>query len=737
MRPAPWTVFGASLVLAASCAEPAAPRWLRLAEGFTPRSPAELVEAWSAGTGAGAVTLRPAKEPAATGTWFERELEASVWSPVADATANDVARFVTDLAKEARGTLVRLRSGASSYRRIAPKSDGAGVALEEDTYCVFDGRLWLGLPMGETPADGLRLGTFLDRGREVDGTWRVEAGDYVGEGLPLAIGVPEELVCDVPPDSALRFFTAGRRFDAEDGRASVATFRVQLDGVELFAHEQPTHPLVRGVWHTLDLPAKGRHGARLSFSLTGDPCEAAVLAPVIGPRAVGAPGARPWSRGAAARPNVVLFLADTLRADGLATWGGEAGNAPTLNALAENSLAFRNAYSPAAWTLPAQATMLTGLWPPTHGAERVRTPIHPDLVTLAEHLAHYGYRTGAITDSGFVSREFGFDQGFAWFEENTQRDLQAGLERARAFLANDDGRPSLLFFQTYRVHAPYREGTDEDGTRWIELVTEVEQRVRAQAARLGPAGWPSKQARDAFREEVMGELVDVQLELYRAAVRALDASFAAFWQGLEDDGLRRNTALCFTSDHGEAFLEHGELRHGGKLWEEKIRVPLFLHGPDVDPRLAPGLVEHGASLVDIPRTLAALCRVPPASGWRGKSLFDLTAGEAVFAFGAELQDLGKHMVVVHDGHKLFTSPALEDWDATRVEAAYALETDPGEQYTVNEAPWVNELLAEFRHELERILSEAIDPAAIQLGRDKRSHLKALGYLGEGVEGDTE
>ena len=196
-----------------------------------------------------------------------------------------------------------------------------------------------------------------------------------------------------------------------------------------------------------------------------------------------------------------------------------------------------------------------------------------DAVTLAEQFERAGYRTGAITDSLLLSHRFGFDQGFAWFDEEL-RELEQTLEATQRFIDADDGRPFFLWIQTYRTHSPYhasaetRRAYPELGIEggWTELYAEL-QRESAQREKGQPipAG--------------VWDVVERIEHLYRGGVVDLDRGFGKFLESLTERGLDDTTWVVFTSDHGEAFGEHDVLFHGNGVWDANVRVPLVIRGP--------------------------------------------------------------------------------------------------------------------------------------------------------------
>jgi arylsulfatase len=548
----------------------------------------------------------------------------------------------------------------------------------------------------------------FETGHIRDEVWRPVIDGCVGDGLSLWPGQSTELVADVPPHSALRLSTYARAFQT-GGDGQEMHFVVRMDDRILLDHRQGASSDDPPDAHLLELPPEGREGARLSFELSGPPALAAFFDPVIGPLEIGGPDARPWGR---TRPDIILFLADTFRADCMGLYGGEERHTPQLDAFAMRSLRFLRARSTAAWTLPAQASMLTGLHPPQHGATHTTLRLPEDFTTIAEHLARNGYRTGAVTDSGLVSRTFGFDQGFEWFDESLDWDLRRTFRNATHFLKRDDGRPVFLFVQTFRTHSPYRHGEEEDETLWKAFTAKLIERDATPRQKLA-------------LDEVDPELAREMREIYMGGVADLDRGFGSWVRALEQDGLLDNGYLIFTSDHGDAFWEHGEAQHGGKLWEEKIRIPLLLYGHDLEP----AAVDWQASLLDLPRTIASLARIPPLESWGGRSLLTLDEERAAFAFSQESEG-GEQLVIVHGAQKIFGPTEADALREGRIDAAFDLSADPGEQSDLSGGAqaWARELSRRHAAEAEEALTPQGERHFIDVGGELERRLRKLGYI---------
>jgi arylsulfatase A-like enzyme len=468
----------------------------------------------------------------------------------------------------------------------------------------------------------------------------------------------------------------------------------------------------QGRWHSFALPAAERAEARLAFEAEGPAGQALLFHPVIGPAEIGSYGARPWK---AARPDVVLFLADTFRADNLAAGGGAGDLAPELERFAAECLRFRDARSNAAWTLPSIATLLTGLAPGQHTANDKDHALPDGIPTVVEALAASGYRTCAVTDAAFFSPTFGLDQGFEAFAIHMPAswNLDRTVERALAFLEQDDGRPLFLVVHTYRTHLPYRTGPAEELASWRELLASgcVLLKSKGQIPR---EEWRARLAHCRARYE----------ELYRDGVRDLDRGFGAFLAALEARGLGRGFVV-FTSDHGEALGENDDIFHDGKLWESKLRIPLLVRGPG----LAARDVAEVVTLLDVAPTLAEIAGLPRDPRWSGASLLSVAGDRPAFAF---LDKEPPEVAVLDGGRKLFAA-GPEALEAGGFSSAYDLARDPHEEHPVTGEAWPAELARRRAALVRALLVPASEAVVVPLTRAQERELGQLGYGGENEE----
>ena len=324
---------------------------------------------------------------------------------------------------------------------------------------------------------------------------------------------------------------------------------------------------------------------------------------------------------AARGPNLLLVSIDTLRADHLGAYGYDLPTSPTIDArLAGEGVTFTDVYSQSPKTTPSHMTLLTSLYPSVHGVELWQNgkPAHvlnPAVHTLAEILKNAGYATAAFTGGAQVDPVRGFDQGFDLYTVSGQQ------RRARRWLGRHRWQRFFVFYHTYEVHDPYLP-PDE----YIRLfdpdyrgrVLDAIHRLRAEGG-MSVAAWAGISRR--FWDSVdRSDPRDVRFveRLYDAGVRRMDTeTIRPLLDRLDQLGLARDTLVVFTSDHGEAFGEHGQFQHDD-LYAGTLRVPLMLRWPG---RLPAGLrIGSRVRLIDVMPTILELLGVSAPPSLQGQSL---------------------------------------------------------------------------------------------------------------------
>jgi Sulfatase len=298
--------------------------------------------------------------------------------------------------------------------------------------------------------------------------------------------------------------------------------------------------------------------------------------------------------------NIVLVVLDTVRYDRTSLAAGANPNTtPFLAELAARGTSFSRARSPAEWTVPAHASLLSGLAPRRHGAHFDHRYLPDEVMTIAESPIRKGYLSAAFSSNVNVSRAFNFDQGFDFFYEAfAPAEIEADGSRGKALLSNlaqwldaNPMRPIFLFINLMEAHLPY----EADARHLAEFGAPA-----LDAAELG--------APDFLDRVLAGErVVDAAfrgalIARYDAALRTVDDRLRELVQRLENEQvLGENSILVVTSDHGEHLGENGLVDHQGALSEALLRVPLVYVGRGIPRGLvvdSPVSIESVAAHVD-------------------------------------------------------------------------------------------------------------------------------------------
>jgi arylsulfatase A-like enzyme len=310
--------------------------------------------------------------------------------------------------------------------------------------------------------------------------------------------------------------------------------------------------------------------------------------------------------------NLLLISLDTLRVDRMSAYGGPRPTTPAIEKLAARGVRFDNAFSPSPWTLPAHAAMLSGRYPSSLAPDPNDTRLYRVAPSLAHMFARKGYRTGAVTGGGYVSKSLGADRGFESFDQGPAAMAVAWLEEHR-------DEPFFLFFHTYVAHVPYRDRrfvTEGQGGRLAGLFpggAATHSQPRSPNAGLGADHSPDEK--------------EFVVALYDGGVAAADEQVGTLLATLDKLGLADRTAVVVTSDHGEEFWDHtgAGATHGHTLYAELLRVPLVWYEPGRGSRGT--VVDTPVSLVDLVPTCVARFGLDRPPRLDGVDLSPLLDGE--------------------------------------------------------------------------------------------------------------
>ena len=326
---------------------------------------------------------------------------------------------------------------------------------------------------------------------------------------------------------------------------------------------------------------------------------------------------------------VLLVVVDSLRADVLDD-PEVLARLPTLTALRRRSVVFTNARSTASSTTPAMVSVHLGR---TYSQVRWRKvpfkhkykyfPVDDDGPRLSEILAARGVATESVTPGGGFRGTYGTTRGFAVEHVPGSRAFQIGPAAVQALEHAPEG-PAFYYVHFLDPHAPYR------GPRSV-----------------------SPFAR------------------YVGEIEAVDAALGTMLDTLRRRGLDRRTVVVLTADHGEAFGEHGTYGHAATVYEELVRIPLWIH----HPAFAPRRIDDPVSLLDLAPTILDLFGAPIPGPWLGTSLRPTLEGDRVRRNRPIPLDAGRRIWAL-----VFPDRVKAILDLHRgTEEVYDLARDPGEQ----------------------------------------------------------
>lgn len=347
---------------------------------------------------------------------------------------------------------------------------------------------------------------------------------------------------------------------------------------------------------------------------------------------VRAAGARPPARnpGPTAQ-GVILIWADTLRRDHLDVYGYRRETAPAVRRLAAEGALFRDCVAQGSWTKVSGTSILTSLYPTTHGVADFPDRLPGAATTLAEAFREAGWATLALSSIGFVGKMTNLHQGFEEFHEGGAlversggpRTARALVDRLMPWLEAHRDVPFFVLLHVADPHSPFRPDPPYD-TLWADPARREEHERQARAVRPFIANPNMRRFVMPTRDELLRAGVDpdgyaaYERDWYDGAIREMDAEIGRLRERLRDLGLEGQVVVAFTSDHGEEFLEHGRMFHGQSVYGEMTNVPLVFWGPGIVPA---GLVVEGTvQTIDVMPTLLELGGLRPPSGIQGRSL---------------------------------------------------------------------------------------------------------------------
>jgi len=368
------------------------------------------------------------------------------------------------------------------------------------------------------------------------------------------------------------------------------------------------------------------------------------------------------------KPNLILFLPDQQRANTLACYGGVKVHAPNLNKLASESVGFERTYVTHPVCTPSRSSLMTGTWPHINGCTRNSVPLDRRFRVFPELMEDQDYRTAYfgkwhLGEDGPIGRGFkqwistddhgdytkfllsnGIvpDKSDGRFSEVAISNLPIELSRpkflekhARDFIEKHQRDPFILVVAFVEPHSPYNGPLND-----ANPLDEVELDLTATLPDSEDTPLRYRLMREWQQAEAMLDRQRLPLQLffgitpdeyrsikqrYLGLVTLVDQSIGAILGCLERCGLRDDTIVVHTSDHGDSLGAH-HLFGKETMFEEAARVPWLIRLPG---QTQPKAISHPVSHIDFVPTLLDLLGQPNHPQCAGKSLLRLINDESV------------------------------------------------------------------------------------------------------------
>lgn len=337
---------------------------------------------------------------------------------------------------------------------------------------------------------------------------------------------------------------------------------------------------------------------------------------------------REQSEALAERPNMLLIMVDTLRADHLGSYGFPEPISPHMDDMAADGVVFEKAFAAASWTRASTASLFTSMPPSGHSCDVKVAMLPDDVTTISEVLQDQGYVTAGLPNNINVTRSFNFHQGFDWFqyqapeyiagatESSSQLSMYNVVRKIRDRLTDGKKRVEDYYQPADVVLGNTKEFiTANKDRRWFSFVHLMEPHdpyferpFTGEGVGRAEMEFPPPELEQAIRKA------------YQQEITWMDAELGKFFDWMKAEGLYDQTTIILTSDHGEEFLEHGGWWHGTTLYDEQIHIPLILKLPK--SKWAGTRVPWQVRQLDAPATMAIMGGSVVPMDWQGDDLFE-------------------------------------------------------------------------------------------------------------------
>jgi len=319
--------------------------------------------------------------------------------------------------------------------------------------------------------------------------------------------------------------------------------------------------------------------------------------------------------------HIYVWMIDTFRADKMHAYNPKTNVlTPNYDAFAADAARFAWAQVPGTWSLPSQASMLTGVYPRVHKATVHESKISREVPFVAEQFKKAGFRTAMFSANGYVSPKWGFDRG--WDEnrnlirENLPNNAETLWGIAKKWIVPGKAKPQFVYLAVIEPHVIYNPRKEFLVKYWNKPYTGPIKPVLT-GIQLGKIKQGTLKVNDTDKAYIEA--------LHNAEITQSDTAFGAFIQDLKTAGLYDRSAVIVISDHGDEFWDHGDCGHAQGAHQELVHVPFIIRAPGLLP---PGrVIDSDVEAMDLSPTLLELAGLPVSDAMQGRSLIPLAFDE--------------------------------------------------------------------------------------------------------------
>jgi arylsulfatase A-like enzyme len=385
-----------------------------------------------------------------------------------------------------------------------------------------------------------------------------------------------------------------------------------------------TNRFADAVW---DLGSMAKHAVRIDLvTESGDVLwgEPRILVPAA-PKA--APPKTKFDR-------IYVWMIDTLRADKVRAYNPKTNvQTPNYDAFAADSTRFAWAQVQGTWSLPSQASMLTGVYPTVHKATEHVSKISSTMPFASEILKSGGFRTALFSSNGYVSTKWGFGRGWDENRNLIRESLPNGADAlwalAKKWIFQNQGKPQFIYLAVIEPHVIYNPKKEFLVKYWDKPYT----------GPFKPALTGIQLGKIKQGKLKVNETDKAYLEaLHNAEITQSDTAFGVFLADLKAAGLYDRSAVIVISDHGDEFWDHGDVGHAQAPHQELVHVPLMIRAPGL---LKQGqVVESDVEAMDLFPTLLELAGQPVPETTQGRSILAVALDEIEYSPASSLTQTG-------------------------------------------------------------------------------------------------